>query len=81
MGVPGGANDLTTLMAMVNNVPTSWTFSAFSIGRMPGCMWRPLSLAGGNVRVGLEDNIYLQKGRARPPTAISSSGRPPFFPI
>ena len=34
MGVPWGApDDLNTFMAMVNNVPSNWTFSAFSIGR------------------------------------------------
>ncbi|MGO8484627.1 3-keto-5-aminohexanoate cleavage protein, partial [Rhizobium leguminosarum] len=34
MGIPWGApDDLITFMAMVNNVPESWTFSAFSIGR------------------------------------------------
>ena len=33
MGIPWGApDDLNTLMAMVNNVPDSWVFSAFSIG-------------------------------------------------
>ena len=63
MGIPWGApNDLTTLMAMVNNVPESWTFSAFSIGRMQLPYVAAAVLAGGNVRVGLEDNIYLKKG-------------------
>ncbi|TIL80721.1 MAG: 3-keto-5-aminohexanoate cleavage protein, partial [Mesorhizobium sp.] len=34
MGVPWGApDDLNTFMAMVNNVPSGWTWSAFSIGR------------------------------------------------
>lgn len=34
MGVPWGApDDLNTFMAMVNNVPDNWTFSAFSLGR------------------------------------------------
>jgi uncharacterized protein (DUF849 family) len=34
MGVPWGApDDLTTFMAMVNNVPEDWTFSAFALGR------------------------------------------------
>ena len=33
MGIPWGApDDLNTFMAMVNNVPSHWTFSAFSIG-------------------------------------------------
>jgi hypothetical protein len=34
MGVPWGApDDLNTFMAMVNNVPEDWTWSAFSLGR------------------------------------------------
>ena len=34
MGVPWGApDDLNTLMAMVNNIPDGWTFSAFGLGR------------------------------------------------
>jgi hypothetical protein len=34
MGVPWGApDDLNTFMAMVNNVPKEWTFSAFALGR------------------------------------------------
>lgn len=63
MGVPWGAPpDMTTLMAMVNNVPESWIFSAFSIGRLQLPYVAAAVLAGGNVRVGLEDNIYLEKG-------------------
>ena len=37
-------------------------FSAFSIGRMQLPFVAMAALAGGNVRVGLEDNIYLQRG-------------------
>ena len=34
MGVPWGApDDLNTFLAMVNNVPADWFWSAFSIGR------------------------------------------------
>ena len=63
MGVPWGApDDLNTFMAMVNNVPTSWTFSAFSIGRNAMAYPAAAILAGGNVRVGLEDNLYAGKG-------------------
>ena len=63
MGVPWGApNDLNTFMAMVNNVPDSWTFSAFSLGRDQMAYAAAAVLAGGNVRVGLEDNLWLEKG-------------------
>ncbi len=63
MGVPWGApNDLNTFMAMVNNVPTSWNWSAFSLGRDQMAYVAAAILAGGNVRVGLEDNLWLDKG-------------------
>lgn len=63
MGIPWGApDDLNTFMAMVNNVPASWTFSAFSIGRNALAFPAAAVLAGGNVRVGLEDNLYIGKG-------------------
>ena len=63
MGVPWGApDDLNTLMAMVNNVPDDWTFSAFALGRHQMPFVAASVLAGGNVRVGLEDNLFLDKG-------------------
>jgi len=63
MGVPWGApDDLNTFMAMVNNVPKDWTFSAFSLGRHQMAYVAASVLAGGNVRVGLEDNLWLDKG-------------------
>ena len=63
MGVPWGApDDLNTFMAMVNNVPSDWNWSAFSLGRNQMAYVAAAVLAGGNVRVGLEDNIWLDKG-------------------
>ena len=63
MGIPWGApDDLNTFLAMINNVPAGWTFSAFSIGRNALAYPAAAVLAGGNVRVGLEDNLYLSKG-------------------
>jgi uncharacterized protein (DUF849 family) len=63
MGVPWGApDDLNTFMAMVNNVPADWLWSAFSIGRNQMAYVAASVLAGGNVRVGLEDNLWLDKG-------------------
>ena len=63
MGIPWGApDDLNTFMAMRNNIPDDWTFSAFSIGRNQLKYVSLAALAGGNVRVGLEDNIYLDRG-------------------
>ena len=63
MNVPWGApDDLNTLLAMVNNVPKNWIFSAFSLGRHQMPYVAAATLAGGNVRVGLEDNLWLEKG-------------------
>lgn len=63
MGVPWGApNDLNTFMAMVNNVPSDWQWSAFSLGRDQMAYVAAAVLAGGNVRVGLEDNLMLDRG-------------------
>ena len=63
MGIPWGApDDFSTFMAMVNAVPDDWTFSAFSIGRNQLPYVAMAINAGGNIRVGLEDNIWLDKG-------------------
>jgi uncharacterized protein (DUF849 family) len=63
MGIPWGApDDMNTFMSMVNNLPAHWHFSAFSLGRNEMPFAAAAILAGGNVRVGLEDNLYLEKG-------------------
>src|SRR3546814_5356793 len=63
MGIPWGApDDMATLMAMTANLPADWVFSAFSIGRNQLPYAAMAVLAGGNIRVGLEDNIWLGKG-------------------
>lgn len=70
MGIPYGApDDPTTFMAMVNALPPGTIFSGFSISRMQLPFVAMAALAGGNVRVGLEDNIYLSKG------ALASNGQ------
>lgn len=64
MGIPYGApDDPLTLMAMRNQLPPGTVFSAFSIGRMQLPYVAMAAIAGGNVRVGLEDNLYLSRGR------------------
>ncbi len=64
MGVPWGAPpDINTFMALVNNIPDDWTFSAFGIGRKQLEYVALATIAGGNVRVGLEDNLYLGRGQ------------------
>ena len=63
MGIAYGApDDPNTFMALVNNLPNDCVFSAFSIGRMQIPFVAMAALAGGNVRVGLEDNLYLGPG-------------------
>jgi uncharacterized protein (DUF849 family) len=63
MGIPYGApDDPTTLLALVQRLPANAVFSAFSIGRMQLPYTALAVLAGGNVRVGLEDNLFLSRG-------------------
>jgi uncharacterized protein (DUF849 family) len=63
MGIAYGApDDPNTFMALVNNLPNDCVFSGFSIGRMQIPFVAMAALAGGNVRVGLEDNLYLGPG-------------------
>ena len=63
MGIPYGApDDPTTLLALVHQLPPDWIFSAFAIGRMQLPYVALAPLVGGNVRVGLEDNIWLERG-------------------
>ena len=63
LGIPYGApDDPGTLLALVNQLPPGCVFSAFSIGRMQLPYVAMAALAGGNVRVGLEDNIWLGRG-------------------
>jgi uncharacterized protein (DUF849 family) len=63
MGIPYGApDDPGTLLALVNQLPPDCVFSAFAIGRMQLPYVAMAALVGGNVRVGLEDNIWLEKG-------------------
>jgi uncharacterized protein (DUF849 family) len=64
MGIPYGApDDLGTLLAMVARLPPGAVFSTFAIGRMQLPFAALAPLVGGNVRVGLEDNLYLARGR------------------
>ena len=63
MGIPYGApDDPGTLLALVNQLPERCVFSAFAIGRMQLPYVALAAIVGGNVRVGLEDNIWLERG-------------------
>jgi uncharacterized protein (DUF849 family) len=63
MGIRYGApDDPETLLNLVHLLPPGAVFSAFAIGRMQLPYVAMAVLAGGNVRVGLEDNLYLGPG-------------------
>ena len=58
-GLPANAE---TLLYMKNLLPKNANWAAFGIGRMQMPMVAQSMLFGGNVRVGLEDNLYLSRG-------------------
>jgi len=63
LGIPWGAGaDSMTMASMVSQLPGDVFWSGFGISRMQMPMVAQAILLGGNVRVGLEDNLYLQKG-------------------
>ena len=63
MGIRYGApDDPGSLLGLVSLLPPGAVFSAFSIGRMQLPYVAMAVLAGGNVRVGLEDNLYAGPG-------------------
>ena len=62
-GIPWGVPaDVGHLMAMVNTLPPECVWSSFAVSRMQMPWVAQSILLGGNVRVGLEDNLYLSKG-------------------
>jgi uncharacterized protein (DUF849 family) len=63
LGIPWGAPaDTESMMAMRNALPSEANWASFAITRMEMPMVAQAVLLGGNVRVGLEDNLYLAKG-------------------
>jgi uncharacterized protein (DUF849 family) len=63
MGIPYGApDDPATLLALIGRLPPGAVYSAFSIGRMQLPYAALAPLVGANVRVGLEDNLFLSRG-------------------
>jgi len=63
LGIPWGAPaDTTTMKAMADNMPPGAIWAGFGIGKMQMPMVAQAVLLGGNVRVGLEDNLWLDKG-------------------
>ena len=63
LGIPWGAGaDSATMTAMVGQLPRDAFWSGFGISRTQMPMAAQAMLLGGNIRVGLEDNLYLEKG-------------------
>ena len=63
LGIPWGSPATTSAMkAMADMVPKEGMWAGFGIGRMQMPMVAQAVILGGNVRVGLEDNLYLEKG-------------------
>ena len=62
-GIPYGVPaDVGHLLAMVNYLPADCIWTSFAVSRMQMPWVAQSILLGGNVRVGLEDNLYLSKG-------------------
>jgi len=63
LGIPWGAGaDTETMAAMKQALPADAIWAGFGISRMQMPMVAQAVLLGGNVRVGLEDNIFLDRG-------------------
>ena len=63
LGIPWGAGaDTETMVAMKQALPADALWAGFGISRMQMPMVAQAMILGGNVRVGLEDNIYLDRG-------------------
>ncbi|MCE8510241.1 3-keto-5-aminohexanoate cleavage protein [Ruegeria pomeroyi] len=63
LGIPWGADqDVETMVAMKSQLPAGASWASFGIGRGQMPMAAAAVALGGNIRVGLEDNIYLERG-------------------
>ena len=63
LGIPWGADqDVETMVAMKSQLPTEASWASFGISRGQMPMAAAAVSLGGHVRVGLEDNIYLDRG-------------------
>lgn len=63
LGVPGCTPaTVQNLCWLVNAIPAGSTWTATGIGRHAFTLAAPAIVMGGNVRVGFEDNLYLERG-------------------
>ena len=64
LGVPGCAPaTVENLAFLVNKIPAGSTWTVTGVGRGAWPMAAAGIIMGGNVRVGFEDNIYMERGR------------------
>ena len=62
-GIPWGAPaDVGVFKSLVDQLPSGANWTAFALGRYQMAFAAQAVILGGNVRVGLEDNLYLEKG-------------------
>jgi len=63
LGIPWGADQtVETMKAMKEQLPVGASWASFGISRMQMPMAAAAVALGGNVRVGLEDNLFLDRG-------------------
>ncbi len=63
LGIRWGADaDTRNFLTMVDQLPEGSNWAGFGVGVMEMPMVAQAVLLGGNIRVGLEDNLYLEKG-------------------
>lgn len=63
LGIPWGADQtVETMKAMKEHLPPEASWASFGISRMQMPMAAAAVALGGNVRVGLEDNLFLDRG-------------------
>lgn len=63
LGIPwGAAATVGNFKAFVDEMPEQAIWAGFAVGAMEMPMVAQAALLGGNVRVGLEDNLYLERG-------------------
>lgn len=70
LGIPWGAPATPeTMMLMRNQLPPDSVWAGFGISKAHFPMVAQAVLLGGHVRVGLEDNLYLEQGKLAPGNA------------
>jgi uncharacterized protein (DUF849 family) len=90
LGIPWGAPATTEAMLLMKNMlPKDAVWASFGISRAEFHMAAQAVILGGHVRVGLEDNLYLERGKLAPGNAplveraveiIQSLGETPATP-